>query len=228
MIQNIKIYGERCSGTNYLIKLLEKNFDVDIISSFDVGHKHFFGFENLSKMTNTLFICIVRDPVTWINSFYRKKWHLPEHLTNSPYDFLNNEFYSYYDESYDRRETFDRSLLGTEIMEDRNIYTKRRYRNIFEMRHVKLKWMIETLPSQVQHYLFVRYEDIVNHFEETMQMIASKGLRLRNPTLFPENHTRYKDESTVYVPNTKMTISKAEVIHHPYFQTFYERKLGYL
>ena len=96
------------------------------------------------------------------------------------------------------------------------------------MRHIKLKWMIETLPSQVQHYLFLRYEDIIDHFEETMYMISKKGLRIRNPSVFPENHTLYKNDSTVYVPNTQMTISKSQVLHHPFFQTFYERKLGYL
>jgi len=228
MIQKVKIYGERCSGTNFLMNLIHKNFDVDLLSSFEIDHKHFFGFQDLSSKKDTLFICIVRDPVTWINSFYRKKWHLPEELTISPYHFLNNEFYSYYDEAYDRRETFDKTLLGKEILEDRNIYTKRRYRNIFEMRHIKLKWMIETLPSQVQHYLFLRYEDIIDHFEETMYMISKKGLRIRNPSVFPENHTLYKNDSTVYVPNTQMTISKSQVLHHPFFQTFYERKLGYL
>ena len=55
MIQKIKIYGERCSGTNFLTNLIQKNFDVDILSSFDIDHKHFF-FNR--QMHYTWLICI--------------------------------------------------------------------------------------------------------------------------------------------------------------------------
>ena len=37
-LSKFTIYGERCSGTNYLKKLVLKNFDVDI--TWDM--KHFF------------------------------------------------------------------------------------------------------------------------------------------------------------------------------------------
>ena len=47
MIKYLTIYGERCSGTNYLENLIKINFDVEV--KFDYGWKHFFGFNDLKK-----------------------------------------------------------------------------------------------------------------------------------------------------------------------------------
>ena len=63
MITKVKIYGERCSGTNYLKKILELNFDIEFADD-TFGHKHFFGWQNgrIKKWgDDILFICIVRN-----------------------------------------------------------------------------------------------------------------------------------------------------------------------
>jgi hypothetical protein len=52
MIKRFIIYGERCSGTNYLQDLIEINFDVE--TTWDYGWKHFFGFNDVSKSDDTL------------------------------------------------------------------------------------------------------------------------------------------------------------------------------
>ena len=59
-IPRYTIYGERCSGTNYLQDVIERNFDVEL--TWEYGFKHFFGFqeEQLKKSDDTLFICIIR------------------------------------------------------------------------------------------------------------------------------------------------------------------------
>ena len=77
MIKKVQIYGERCSGTNYLEDLITKNFNVEI--TWEYGWKHFFGFceEKLVNSNDTLFICIIRDIYSWINSFFRELHHLP-------------------------------------------------------------------------------------------------------------------------------------------------------
>ena len=68
---------------------------------------------------------------------------------------------------------------GKEIIEDRNIYTKKRYKNIFELRHTKIKWMIEDLPNKVKNYIFIRYEELINNFDETLIKIKDKGLQVK-------------------------------------------------
>jgi len=54
-------------------------------------------------------------------------------------------------------------------MEDRNIFTKERYKNIFELRYTKLKYMTEVLPQKVKHCIFIRYEDLLDDFENTIE-----------------------------------------------------------
>ena len=41
MLKKFTIYGERCSGTNYLEKIINLNFDVNV--TWEFGWKHFFG-----------------------------------------------------------------------------------------------------------------------------------------------------------------------------------------
>ena len=56
MLKKYTIYGERCSGTNYLQYIMSINFDVKI--TWEYGRKHFFGFEDkkLNNSEDTLFI----------------------------------------------------------------------------------------------------------------------------------------------------------------------------
>ena len=146
MIKKVTIYGERCSGTNYLEQLLINNFNV--IINYDYGHKHFFGFNDLTNSENTLFIGIIRHPYDWINSLYRERHHLPKHFEKIE-NFLNDEIYS-----------LDNN---NEIMNDRNIYTKERYKNIFELRTTKIKFLIEDMPKLVKNknYLLLYHYYII-------------------------------------------------------------------
>ena len=95
-MMNVTIYGERCSGTNYLEQILLLNFNVNVVWKY--GWKHFFGFNDLSNSDDTLFIGIVRNIYDWVNSLYRDKYHLPPELTKDTDTFLNNEFYSIFDD----------------------------------------------------------------------------------------------------------------------------------
>ena len=61
MLQKFTIYGERCSGTNYLENVITMNFNVEI--TWKYGWKHFFGFQDykLQNSDDTLFVCKVQD-----------------------------------------------------------------------------------------------------------------------------------------------------------------------
>jgi hypothetical protein len=66
----------------------------------------------LKNSDDTLFICIVRNLPDWINSFYRKRHHLPlNYKTNLSEEekideFLNKEFYSVNDYEH-KYKTYD-------------------------------------------------------------------------------------------------------------------------
>lgn len=223
MITKYTIYGERCSGTNYLENLINKNFDVDL--TWEHGWKHFFGCnpENMNNSDNTLFICIVRNPVDWINSFFRELHHFPfekdENWCNMSYEekvdfFLHKEFYSVFNNSDD------------EIMDDRNIYTGNRYKNIFELRHTKLKWMLEDLPKKVKNYMFITHEELINDFEHTINKIKNKGLIVKDNVNFPENTTTYKKNKNKFYIKKNNEISSDVILNN--LITHYEKKLKYI
>jgi hypothetical protein len=205
-LQKVTIYGERCSGTNYLEQLLITNFDVEIVWSY--GWKHFFGFDDLSKSDDVLFIGIVRNITDWVNSLYREKHQLPQHLLKNVDSFLNNEFYS-----------IDTVGKGNELMNDRNIKTKERYKNIFELRHIKNEFLVETMPTLVKNYLLITYDDLIENFINVMNRIKNCNLKVKNYIEFPLNIHYYKeDKYKIYkkkdniIPN-ELILKKANLFY---------------
>lgn len=227
MIKRFTIYGERCSGTNYLQELIEMNFDVE--TTWDYGWKHFFGFNDVSNSDDTLFICIIRDPYTWLNSLYRIPHHITHTIRGDATKFLNNEVFSYDDHNESRDET-------KEMMNDRHIYTNERYKNIFELRYTKLNYLTVDLPTKVKHHIFIRYEDLLYDFKNTMNLIKSTGLKVKENIVFPEN-TKYDikvrnqtDDKRIekYRKNTYYPIPKKLIYMNPNFSFEKEYKIGYL
>jgi hypothetical protein len=180
-ITHFTIFGERCSGTHFLQHAIANNFAIKYIK----GEKHFFGNTQYYKDVisaasspneltrherecielynnrpeNVLAFAIVRDPIEWINSFYKIKHHVPKSNREPIERFISCEFYSIYDEC-------DKEYMG-----DRNWKTKERYRNIFELRKLKCQYMLEELPKKYIHYYFLRYEDLLTNYETVIDQI---------------------------------------------------------
>ena len=108
MIKKFIILGERCSGTNYIQNLILKNFEIDISYSVE---KHFFNKEAIlnANSNDILFIGIIRNIYSWINSLYKYPYHVSKSLRNNSLKFLNSEFKSFNN--------------NKEIVNSRNIYT---------------------------------------------------------------------------------------------------------
>ena len=223
MLTKVTLYGERCSGTNYLEKIITLNFDVTI--TWEYGWKHFFGFNNLSNSDDTLFIGIVRDPCEWINSLYKNPYHLSKKQCSSINNFLYDEVISYMDESESEI-----------IIKDRNIYNNQNYKNIMELRSFKLKYLIEDMPRNVKNYILIQHESLLNDFVNTMTKIKDCGLQVKENIVFPQNlltHSKNKEEIFKLKQNKQQQqqqqpiISNETIINHPNFSAFYERKMGY-
>ena len=239
MVNKFTIYGERCSGTNYLQGLITQNFNATI--TWDFGRKHFFGFNDLDNSDDTLFVGIVRDPTEWLNSFYRDLHHLPPHLcpksvpdhlknnvaaqrnnhNNNAYRFLNNEFYSLPSDGF------------APIIPDIHIYTKKRYKNIFEMRHTKLRFLVEDMPKKVKHFILIKYEDLMKNFNATMNRIKAAGdLEIKPGVAFPHNIYTYKAIKTAnnFDPKKKKphALPKHKIVNNKKLFVKYEKQLGYL
>lgn len=210
------VYGERCSGTNYLENIIKMNFDVNI-NYTEYGWKHFFGFLNLQSVNtdNILFICIVRNPVTWLSSLYINPYHLCLDATKNTDNFLNVPIYSNVDGT------------NEEIMSDRNIYTGNRYNNIFELRHTKLQFMFDDLPNRVKHCIIIKYEDLLYDFNNTINRLKLSGLNVKKNIIFPINTTFDFKLNTPYVKKEPL-FSEQIIYNHPNFIPIYEKRLGYI
>jgi hypothetical protein len=184
-MKKVTIYGERCSGTNYLEELLLLNFNVEIVWTY--GWKHFFGHDDLSHSDDTLFIGIIRNIEDWINSLYREKHHLPEVLTKTVDTYLSDTFYSVDVENNNE----------IERMTDRNIDTGERYKNIFELRLVKNKFLIEKMPKLVKNYCLITYDELVGNFLSIMHKLRDCNLKIKDNINFPLNVMYFKKEKNI-------------------------------
>ena len=168
MITNYTILGERCSGTNYLGQLMTKNFKIKTTWKF--GWKHFYGHHNYKKSNNTLFIGIVRDPVSWLDSFYKIPHHLPKYMHNNIDNFLTKEIHSYRN-----------GKNNTEILGDHNMHTKQPYKNIFELRKIKAEFLLDHMPKLVKNFILIRYEDLRDNPKMILSTMKNKfGLKNNN------------------------------------------------
>ncbi len=219
-ITKFTILGERCSGTNFLEKAISNNFNLKI--TWEYGWKHFFGFNSYENSHDTLFIGIVRDPYTWMNSLYRNPYHLNKNMRKHINNFLNGQFWSYYDNKSHGKN------FGKEIMEDRNIYTNERYKNIFECRKVKLNFLINDMPQKVEHYILIKYEDLRDNYENTLIKIKNKfNLEFTSNSIM--KITNYKGTTKrKFKINNNNPISKDKIYNHEDFNENIEKKLGYI
>ena len=111
----------------------------------------------------------------------------------------------------------------TEIIQDRNIYTGEHYKNIFELRHTKIKWMLEDLPNKVKNCIFIRYQDLINDFDKTLLKIKDKGLEIKKNINFPLNTDNYKNTSREKFVKKKNSISTKFILSNPNLIPSYEK-----
>lgn len=219
-IKYVSILGERCSGTTFVHYALMWNFGLTYYTTY---RKHFFGHTinelQEDKMAETLLISVVRHPLDWVDSFFKRHHHVPRHNFQKIYNFINNEFYSIYELA---------PRIGQEIMEDRHIITKERYRNIFELRKTKIDYMMNEIPKLVPNHLILRYEDLRDDFDNTLDKIAAqfKLTRIENPY---KRIPKYK--GTYNAEYAKKPIMLSETEQQTILENIdqeQEKKLGYL
>jgi len=212
-ISEFVILGERCSGTNFLEALMLNNFEIKINRSFS---KHFFGFENYENYEKILFIGIIRHPYTWINSLAKYPYHVHPSLRNNLEKFLTVEFTSGGD--------------GKEFENSRNIYTGERYKNIFELRKIKLKFLMEDMPKRAINYILIKYEDLRDNFEETLDKLKNQFTLVTKPK-YPIKIEQYKGRGKIknekFKIDTNYLFSKEEILKNINFDKTLEMKLNY-
>jgi hypothetical protein len=213
-IRKVIIYGERCSGTNFLENIILENFNVEI--SWEHGSKHFFCFNDHNKRNfdDTLYIGIIRDPIYWINSLSKELHHIPEINRKNLKNFLFNEFYSVNDEIEltPKLQTIlfnnkpQKVYKYTTMTEDLNYITNKKYKNIFELRKLKNDYLMNIMPTKVKNYILINYENLLTNYEETLESIKNT-FNLNQKHVNFKKITKYKKSDTYnFVKQRQITL----------------------
>jgi len=181
----LAVLAERCTGTHFAEHAIARNFKIQTIR---ILGKHFFGhdetvFDN-ENADETLFVFLTRHPIDWIDSFFKRLHNVPPENKTNIYSFINNGFYSIHEQGEKK---------NTELMEDRNIITKERYKDIFELRKVKNNYLMNVVEKKVKHFLILKYEDLRDNYDATLDKIGSQfNLERWHPNTQYEKIIKYK------------------------------------
>ena len=161
----VQIFGERCSGTNYLEALVRKNYpEVEPTTAF--GGKHWFirGHEprgranattdhqcgrSLDDSDDTLFLVIHRNPFDWVRSIQATPYHAWTHDSLPLAEFIRKPWVS--SEVAAVNPTWDLREDGYYFIEEAA--------NVLALRTMKLQHFLG-LGNVVPHVAQIRYEDL--------------------------------------------------------------------
>jgi hypothetical protein len=209
MIKRIQIFGERCSGTNYLENLITSNFE-NVEITWDYGWKHWFPQNiNMNNHNDCLFLVLFRDPYDYLSSLHNTPHHVDENLKNLRFsDFIRKEWKCVYDDISGIPENDPR--VGTEMMFERNPDTGERFKNVLEMRNYKNKAFL-SLEDSVKNYAKFKYEDLRKDPNILKSLCQDFELKLKSPDIV--NYKKYKKSNTTYKPKTYKPISIMDRIY---------------
>lgn len=155
---SFEVIGERCSGTNMLTVLLRENLGLEMTETY--GWKH--GFPTLiSAFPNTAYVVLVRNVFDWLKSMYGKPWHSTPDIQALPFsDFLRVEWSTTVDHPRHFKLDAEDPRVGEVLQWDRHPLEGRAFRNILELRSVKLRAHLALRNREVGARIY-RYEDVI-------------------------------------------------------------------
>lgn len=178
-IEQIKIFGERNSGTTFLAQLLRRNIkDVQILKShYKVasGWKHGYPrFELCNKnydLKKTLFIFIIRDYESWLKSMFNQ----PYHLVKAP------NFRHFIVKKVKSKEQRPKH--------DVNIY-KRERMNIIDIRYAKIR-AYQVFYEKVDNVVFINLQYLQHEYESFLKFISDVyKIQCESEVRAVEKHTK--------------------------------------
>ena len=140
-IRKFQVFGHRCSGTNALIKTLERNLP-DLRFTEENGFKHWLVPPEQAIPDDTMTVVIAREVSQWLRSLHRKPWHVRPKLKSLAFpDFIRAPWDTVWDEDFWGVDQTDQRY-GQPIAEERCPRTGRPFANAVAMRTAKLaNWL---------------------------------------------------------------------------------------
>lgn len=139
-LARVQVFGERCSGTNFVKRLIGRNTSLTPIES--LGWKH--GFPQMTAIpADVLIVGIVRDARTWALSMHAKPWHTPTSIQALDFDsFIQHEWASIADRPRYFEQVAELGGTGQPLQHDRHPLTGAPFANLFALRRAKLDGLL--------------------------------------------------------------------------------------
>ena len=175
MNNQVKIFGERNTGTNYLAKLIRSNLNVNIIRG-TVPRKSLF---MLNEFTKDLFFFFTKKyNLGWKHSYIdlNKISRLLSivTLTKNPYSFLLSLYKNPYHYIGDKPKTFEGFINNHWIVRKRDNLSNNVLKNPIELWNIKNKSYMDLYFKKEDICLNLKYEDLVADPRKIIMRIASK------------------------------------------------------
>lgn len=212
-VTHYTIFSERCSGSNYLNKLVLNNLAIE---KHDVGHKHFPPWFELPQfmwhgddkcytyegLEHVLVLFIVRNPYDWSQSFHRRPWHAHPTIKNLSYDHFIRKAWK-----LNPKDRVIKLMLEHNPFVDKDPMTFLDFPNIFKLRTAKIQNMM-MIEDRVCHFYMINYETVRDHPEEVLQEIAELFNVKQKPIYTPIDDYKGDPKQGTYQPVNYPPISK--------------------
>lgn len=209
------IFGERCSGTNYVRSLIELNMghNMKLADEGIYGWKHrFIKTDDLGRESDTVFIVVARNPYDWIRSFHEQPHHALKCRSMSMMQFLKRSPWS----SEEKGKQLDFDPVKKELVSDVMKLRTRKYQQFF------------TLEYMVDHFMFVRYEDVKEKPQEFIHTMCDMFNLTASETFVPVKLYKGLDKEKDYVPKKYKQLADDELdVFEEGLDWTLEEKMGY-
>lgn len=218
-IQRFAILSERCSGSNFVEKLIQSNFEN--LKRDDSIHKHFPPRNwNERKTNDILFIVIFRNPYDWLRSFHRVPHHAAPHLYGIPFGQFIRSLWALNAEDPVIKKLGD-------PMVDRHPRTGLPFKNVMELRTEKIMTMLQ-IRKKVENIYYLNYETARDYPREVLQEIQERYSLKTASSYLPVLHYKAIPLENVYSPRKYDPISRRNLRHiNSHLNKRLESKIGY-
>ncbi|WP_435199110.1 hypothetical protein [Qipengyuania sp. 902] len=205
--RRFQVYGQRCSGTNALIKLLERNLD-ELQFTEDFGFKHWLVPEEVEIPGDVFVVVIARQVDQWLRSLHAKPWHAHPELKQMDFgEFIRAKWRSVWDEDFwgiDKQHP----KFGQPIEEELCPQTGSPFPNAIAMRTAKLRHWSDVASRATGHAL-VSHSELVIRPERLIERLAAAARLEKRREFVPV--TTYKGQnSSSFVPTEYPPVHAAD------------------
>lgn len=239
-ITHYQIFGERCSGTNFLKCLVLQNLlndDGPLIFSDEYGHKHYprwfeqpLEFYNgLEKKytfqgsENVLFIVIFRNPYDWLRSINKEPFDVAENLKSLPFSkFIRSTW------RINKKDKALKPQIDENPYLDCNPEDGAFFDNVMKLRTAKIKTMLE-IKNRVNNIYFINYETLRDYPVDVLKEMAHIfNLQLQEhyePVIYRRG---YKKQGVLYKKKEYQAISVEDLdFINTQLDSLVENSIGY-